>query len=45
MAMLNESFSNSKENTSNISFTIEKHLKHGRHLSKYKFQDDSVSII
>lgn len=31
--------------TSNISINIKKHIKHGRHVTKYKFVDDPVSII
>jgi len=31
-------------NTSNISVTIKKHIKHGHHRSKYTFTNDPVSL-
>lgn len=32
-----------KNDTSNISINIKKHIKHGRHRAKYNFVDDPVS--
>lgn len=40
----NESWLQNKNDTSNISINIKKHIKHGRHRTKYIFNDDSVSF-
>lgn len=40
----NESWLQSNNDTSIISINIKKHIKHGRHITKYKFADDPVSF-
>lgn len=45
MANLDQNWLKNEKDTSNISTNIKKHIKHGRHVTKYKFVDDPVSII